>query len=283
MLVITLVALSWTHYLDQHATESTEQRFTRALAVAALARAFNGIISVAQSTEVAIQPVGVGVSLSVGEILDPLNDLVERFSALALIASASLGLQLTIAKILATTGFSIVLTILALAYLLSLAWCRFSQGASSQPPAWQHYLTRALAVAIFLRFMLALTLVLTHWVDSTFLNEMQSQATAELARTSGNIKTIQNSQQPSADVTEADGFFDRTTQGLSKLIQGSSQTLNAREHMTRLEAEVEASIAEMINLIVVFLLQTLIVPALSLYLCWWTLKSFWRRSANKPL
>ena len=59
----------------------------------AMARGLNGVISVAQGTSVAIQPAGVGVMLAPGELLDPVNDLVEQFSTVMLFASASLGLQ----------------------------------------------------------------------------------------------------------------------------------------------------------------------------------------------
>jgi hypothetical protein len=60
----------------------------------------NAVISVAQGTDVAIEPAGVGVKFSPGEILDPINDLVEKFSTLMLFASISFGIQ----KILITLG-----------------------------------------------------------------------------------------------------------------------------------------------------------------------------------
>jgi hypothetical protein len=68
--------------------------------VFAVARTLNGVISAAQGTEVALEPGGVGVVLSVGEILDPINDLIERFSAVMLIAASSLGLQALLLNIL---------------------------------------------------------------------------------------------------------------------------------------------------------------------------------------
>ncbi|HEC72775.1 MAG TPA: hypothetical protein ENI26_00190, partial [Methylophaga aminisulfidivorans] len=63
------------------------------LSVFALARGLNGVISVAQGTELSVEPMGVGVTLTPGQILDPLNDMVEQFSTVLLIASASLGIQ----------------------------------------------------------------------------------------------------------------------------------------------------------------------------------------------
>ena len=85
-MLISLIALSWTQLLDQPAQAGTAATLKRALATYAIARGLNGVISVAQGTEIAIQPVGVGLTISAGEILDPLNDLVEHFSWLVLVA-----------------------------------------------------------------------------------------------------------------------------------------------------------------------------------------------------
>ena len=55
----------------------------------------------------AAAPAGVGVTITAGEILDPLNDLIERFSWLVLMASASLGTQLVLTDIFATPALTI--------------------------------------------------------------------------------------------------------------------------------------------------------------------------------
>ncbi|MDX1592852.1 MAG: hypothetical protein R3298_01300 [Gammaproteobacteria bacterium] len=61
----------------------------RALASFAIARGLNGVISVIQETEVGFS-LGVRGSLEPGQVLDPLNDLVERFSLVALAAATLL-------------------------------------------------------------------------------------------------------------------------------------------------------------------------------------------------
>jgi hypothetical protein len=48
---------------------------------------------VLEETEVAIGFSGVGFVLALGQILDPVNDLIERFSWVVLAAGASLGAQ----------------------------------------------------------------------------------------------------------------------------------------------------------------------------------------------
>jgi hypothetical protein len=81
------------------------------------ARALNAVISVAQGTEVSLQPLGVGVTLAPGQLLDPVNDLVEKFSDLMLMASVAFGVQ----KVLISMGgywlISLLLTFAAIGWL----------------------------------------------------------------------------------------------------------------------------------------------------------------------
>ena len=87
------MALAVTGVADSASDDYSDEAFKRGLVTFAIARALNGVISVAQGTEVAVEPGGVGVNFTVGQILDPINDLVEQFSSVMLVATSSLGLQ----------------------------------------------------------------------------------------------------------------------------------------------------------------------------------------------
>ena len=63
-----LIVLSFLGNADKIGQEYTDTAFQRALITFASARAINGLISVAQGTEVAIQPGGIGTVLTPGEI-----------------------------------------------------------------------------------------------------------------------------------------------------------------------------------------------------------------------
>ena len=73
----------------ESATLQIDQSLQNAAIVFDLARGLNGIISVLQSTEISV----LFATMTIGKILDPLNDLVERFSELMTVALASLALQ----------------------------------------------------------------------------------------------------------------------------------------------------------------------------------------------
>lgn len=101
------------------------------------------MISVVQGTELSVQPLGVGVTLTPGQMLDPLNDLVERFSDLMLAASVAFGVQLLLLEMGAHWGMSLALTLVALAW----AWPYIKR---KQSPA---LLTRVLVALLLVRFI----------------------------------------------------------------------------------------------------------------------------------
>ena len=90
---ILALIFSLNQTLDDSSKHYVDNAFNRALISFGVAKTLNGVISVAQGTEVAIQPAGVGVNFAPGQILDPINDLVERFSWVMLASSTSLGIQ----------------------------------------------------------------------------------------------------------------------------------------------------------------------------------------------
>ena len=74
----------------------------RALVAFVATPGLNAAISAVQGTEVALQPAGVGVTLTPGQLLDPVNDLVERLSWVILASAVSLGIQQLILSVSAS-------------------------------------------------------------------------------------------------------------------------------------------------------------------------------------
>lgn len=109
LMMMLLVALSFGGTADKVGQEYTETGFKRALITFASARAINGLISVAQGTEVAVQPGGLGAVFAPGEILDPINDLVEQFSQVMLFSAAVLGTQKLLIEMSGWVWFSVLL------------------------------------------------------------------------------------------------------------------------------------------------------------------------------
>jgi hypothetical protein len=116
LLILTmLLALVWFRPLDTIAEQYTESGLKRAFATFAAARAMNATISVIQSASVNVQAVA-GASLQPGEVLDPLNDLVEQFSAIMLAATLSFATQRLLIEVSSALLVTIILTVLFVAW-----------------------------------------------------------------------------------------------------------------------------------------------------------------------
>ena len=252
--LILLVALSWQGSLDLGARDATLASFNRALATYAIARTLNGVISVAQGTEIAVQPVGVGMTFSVGEILDPLNDLVERFSWLVLAATTSLGTQMLIAELLGSTWLNALLTLSVAGLLVGLWWPRAEKARAA--------LIKLCGAIVFARFLFVAITVVTALVNHSLLDPKQQHSLDQIATASEELGELQESR----EVDPESDFFDRLRTNFD--VQSQLDTFQAR---------VEETITELVNLIVIYLVQTIILPITVLLLAFAAFKWFWRR------
>jgi len=89
LLLVCAGLLANSGWLDKQGYDYTQAGLQRALITFGISRTLNGVISVAQGTEVAVEPVGIGMTFTPGQILDPVNDLVERFSTVVLVAGTA--------------------------------------------------------------------------------------------------------------------------------------------------------------------------------------------------
>lgn len=93
----------------QAGQERLEANLTRAAALFGTARALNAVISVLQSTEVTGGVVVAQGTVSPGQALDPLNDLVERFSSVMLTATVALTGSVLLVQAGDLYGFAVLL------------------------------------------------------------------------------------------------------------------------------------------------------------------------------
>ncbi|HEX7037970.1 MAG TPA: hypothetical protein VF210_19545 [Pseudomonadales bacterium] len=267
LLVALLVALSWSQALDRTALDDTGVTLQRALLTFAAARGLNAVISVAQGTELAVQPVGVGVTLTVGEVLDPLNDLVEQFSQLALLASVSLGTQMLLAEVVGNAWMNGLLSAAAAAYLIVLWW----PGAGRLRPV----LFRVLTLAAFTRFLFVLVALTTAWIDQAVLAERQEAALNRLEITQQHIEELQEAPPETLPAPDSEiSLLER----LNRFFDDQRQALDIRAELDALTERVEQTIEELVNLLVVFTVQTILVPVAALLAAYWLFLWLWRWS-----
>jgi hypothetical protein len=255
-------------FVDREAEAYAEKAFKRALVTFAVARTLNGVISVAQGTEVAIEPGGVGVNLSVGQSLDPINDLVERFSAVMLVAASSLGLQNILLKMTAWWGVTATLVI-ATGLAITTMW-------SSSPAAGKYaaVVLRVLLIMLFVRFTVPLLIIGTTLVSDTFLAADQAEATAALEATRTEIEAL--NEQAEVPPEPDQSLMER----LESMIDESLESINVSGRLARLKESASNASEHIINLIVIFILQTIILPLVFLWLLVEALKGIASRSTR---
>ena len=105
-LVLLVIALSFT--IDENAKKLIDESFKQAVIVFGSAKALNGVISLAQGTEIDLP----FVVIAIGEILDPINDLVEQFSLVMLASLISLGIQKILLNFVTNEIFNYILIVL---------------------------------------------------------------------------------------------------------------------------------------------------------------------------
>ena len=182
LLVCILLALI---PLEDKINAQLSHMLTVTLAVYAVARGLNAVVSMAQGTELSIEPLGVGVTLAPGEILDPLNDLIEQVSTVLLIASASIGMQ----KIVVAMGDSDLFRWLVVALsLISLA-SLFVKKISNKP---RTILIKIVVIATLLRCVVPIMVLATNYTQE-WLSEDREQAIAVLVDTQQEVKVLNQS------------------------------------------------------------------------------------------
>jgi len=212
------------------------------LTVYALARGLNAVISVAQGTEMSIEPMGVGVTLTPGEILDPLNDLIEQVSTVLLLASASLGVQ----NILLSLGDHVAIRIgLAFLIVVTIVVCALRGITVSA----KHSLIKIVVILTLLRLVVPVVAVVSHQMQDWLTVERQ-QALHTLQSTRDDVDTL------NARSTEPDrSWFD-----------GLKNRLDIQAKLNDVKQQAEQGVEAAIYLLAEFVLIMVLVPLLFIYL-----------------
>jgi hypothetical protein len=252
--------------IDTKGVTYTEESFKRALITFGIARGLNGVISVAQGTEIAVHPAGFGVNFTPGQILDPINDLVEQFSWIMLASSASLGIQKVLLSISSTMIVTLLLAGLLGIYLISV-W---------RPDWFAPGLKRSLVffsvVLLFIRFSVPLAALGSEGLYWYFLHDQYVESSAELEKTQASISQISSEQIASYD-KEPEDLIDRA----KRFFESASQSISINDRLEKYKDVAADATKHAINLIVVFVIQTIMFPLLFLWIIFRSARVIWAK------
>lgn len=231
------LAFVWFRPVDALAQHYVDTGFKRALVTFASARALNGLLSLTQGTTFGVQ-VGAGVSVQPGAILDPLDDLVEQFSAIMLAATISFAIQHILIALFGTWPVSVALTAALFAQGV-FVWC------NRVAPLWLRKISIGLLCMSLAVPMVSLASEATyHLVLVDNYNEAQDK-----------IKTAERTD---AATTQNEGIVDKLKRVIGSGVDVAAQIADLRSKAASL-------VEHLIRLSAVFIIQTILLPLFFLW------------------
>ncbi|WP_303721026.1 hypothetical protein [Malonomonas rubra] len=250
--------------IDNKATIYVNSGLKRATTAFAIARTFNAIVSVFRESDLQIEPGGIGVSVAAGAALDPINDLVERFSWVMLASMTSLGIQNVLIQITPFLSIQIILMLALLSFLVGL-WL------SKPSPINFIRIGRVLiVVAILLRLAVPTMAFLNNQVYVTFLGKTQDDSVKALQKTVGRLKeqdlSESTTQTAQAEEDNKEGGWIESVQKFAHSVKDQAKKIaDVKAKVEIIENAASGLIKHIVDLIVVFVLNTIILPLLFLW------------------
>lgn len=241
--ISVLLLCSWLAPMDAPATAQVDAGLQRALVSFATARAFNAVLSVAQGTQIDIQPGGIGATLSPGQALAPVNELVKHFADLMLTAAVAFGVQKVLISVSGYWVVSLALTATAL------AWSAF-HFRQRRCPRW---LQRLLVILLMLRFAVPTVVLGSDQLSQKFLTPDYAASQKAIEAASGQTTKVEAPAPASAD-----GALDKMKAWIPRIP-------DVKARFVEIKLAAEQAIEHIVKLMAIFLLQTLVMPLLLLW------------------
>lgn len=260
--VLILVAVllgAWVFKPDSFAEQQTQVGFNRAVATFATARALHAALSVAQGTQIAVEPGGLGAVFAPGQALKPVTEMLEQFSTLMLGACIALGVQLLMLKIGAHVAVSVAVSVAVAAWVL----LRFREPAD-KPSNLSRRLAPVVVFLLLVRFAVPLMAMGNEAVFRLFLQDEYTQAQDRIALP--NDVTV-------APPTDRPIWWD-------VLERGKAAIEKARNGVQQMQELAGRAIDHLLRLLAVFVLQVLVLPLLFFWGLWRALKALTGQAAG---
>ena len=200
---LALIAVSFHGELDRFAQGEVADTTGQSMGIYVVSRAINGLVSVLQTSQIKVPLLA---SAEVGQMLDPINDAVERLSSVLVWAVGSLFVQRILLEIVASSVFKWVLCSIGAAMtvlLLLIEWGRFRLGcrqvlsvSDSTLERFRDWLVRLFVVLAIARFIVPAFIALSFLVSQMFLESGIGKNTEQLSLLRTQVSDIASSPTP---------------------------------------------------------------------------------------
>ena len=233
---IALTAFSFQGGLDSFASVQVVETTNESVGIYVMSRAINALVSVLQTAQVNVPLLA---SAQVGEMLDPVNDAVERLSSMVVWAVGSLFLQRILLEVASSPVFKWILFSIGLVTtttLLLMEWdrfrilCRKIFGVSNAKlERCRDWLVRVFVVAAIVRFVIPLFIAASFLVSELFLEAEITANKEKLSLLRTQVSTIASS--PPPEGVDLDGQKAREESRLSDLNESMALAMRKREQL----------------------------------------------------
>jgi hypothetical protein len=241
---------------------ATDAYFDEAIRSAGVAyatcRVLNASVSVIKESELQLEPAGVGVSLAIGQILDPIDDMTERLSDVLVTAITSLGVQ----KLTHLIGCSLAPPLLA-GVLLLLCVFLWLPGRWGLPA--RRILLQIGLLVIIARFCLPLAAGVNTFLQRHFFDNRIAAARHQLELGSAELDRLKE-----FDLPESDGIIGTIDNSAAFIKQKSMELKDALVTTISNTGTIVDNLLKLTFLYVaVFVIQVILLP---LGVFWFLLK-----------
>lgn len=215
-------------------------------------KGINAGLSVAADSELQVTLLGSGVTLAAGEVVRPLNDMVEKVASVSLASAVSLGIQKFLLRVGGLLGLKWLLT-LSMACWLAAIWAEAFTRIDLRRLAYG-----ILMAALLVRFFIPMTVLATGYIGEQYMESAYTTAQQKLEQLNfeaGELDALEGT----VDGSRSSGLFG----GIKNAVSGAWEAVSNLGD--RLATMSDAYIEVAIDTMVIFVLQTMIMPILILW------------------
>lgn len=239
--------------IDNMTISYIDSSINKAIIAFTSARGINAIISMLKSSTVNLTPAGVGASISIGQVLDPVDDIIENLSNILLLSIVSLGIQRFLIEIAPFISFNIFLN-LGLILLFFLIIIKNLRKSFLFNLAIKFFI-----VALVIEFILPFFVFIDWTTNKLFFEKEYESARYTLNETNEELTATYGA------IFSTKGVIE----GFKNFLKKEN---NGKNFIEQLKDSAEKIIESSLKLILIFILDTVIIPLFFLWLLYKFLK-----------
>ena len=192
-------------------------------------------------------------------------------------ATISLGVQQVLLDIGQWWGVRVLVVVLSLA-LIGFQYWRKSKSGFREKSTFESFLIFTLTAMLFVRFAVPVALIGNEAIYKLFLESRYLESSQELESAGADMEQVNRSEESEGSASSVE---PKSKSAFGRFFDSASESLDFESRLSRIKERASDLIGHLIQLSVVFILQTGILPLVFLWLMLTLLRSIFRFGATK--